>query len=76
MRYRITQHADRRMVERHIVVANVEEVLKNPDDQREDSNQGSVRLERRLPQGVLIVWVVAPWPPIGTAVVKSVAWKE
>lgn len=76
MRYRITRHAAQRMVERYIVEENIKDVLSSPTQRRDDPTQGSVRLERRLSQGVLIVWVVAPWPPQGVAIVKSVAWKE
>ena len=64
------------MLERHVVESNAEEVLASPDSAQHDPNQRSYRLEKRLAQGVLKVWVVQPWPPVGTVQVKSVAWKD
>lgn len=72
---RITVHARQRMAQRAVTEAQIDQVLLNPDTAENDPDQGSVRLERRLPQGTLKVWVVAPWPPMGKIVVKSVAWK-
>ncbi|WP_424226479.1 DUF4258 domain-containing protein [Brooklawnia sp.] len=76
MRFKLTSHARDRMRERHIVDANVAEVLVQPDSATDDPSHRSVRLERRLAQGILVVWVVAPWPPASTIVVKSTAWRE
>ncbi len=74
--YRLSRHAGQRMIERHVSDADVEEVLASPDSARHDPNQRSYRLEKRLPKGVLKVWVVQPWPPKGIVLVKSVAWKD
>ena len=71
-----TGHMLRRMAERSITREQVEEVLSSPERCVDDPNEGSVRLERRLPQGTLKVWVVAPWPSGSTVVLKSVAWKD
>lgn len=74
--YRLSRHAQQRMIERHVQDSNVEEVLEAPDSAQHDPSKRSYRLEKRLAQGVLKVWVVEPWPPRGTVVVKSVAWKD
>lgn len=73
--YRITNHARQRMRQRGVAIADVEDVLRKPDSARYDPNEGSYRLERALSGGTLKVWVVAPWPPMGTIVVKSTAWR-
>jgi hypothetical protein len=74
--YRITAHAQRRMASRGITLAQIEYVLEAPERAVPDPNQHSYRLERELRLGLLKVWVVEPWPPAGTVVVKSAAWKD
>ena len=74
--YRLTHHARGRMHSRQVDEPEIQEVLASPERYVPDPNHGSYRLERALSRGVLKVWVVKPWPPVGIVVVKSVAWKE
>ncbi|WP_460743779.1 DUF4258 domain-containing protein [Mariniluteicoccus endophyticus] len=73
--YRITGHVRQRMRQRGVDVSEVEDVLAAPEHTTHDPTEDSYRLERKLPRGTLKVWVVAPWPPKGIIVVKSVAWR-
>jgi len=74
--YELTLHVRQRMTQRGIDVTELEDVLASPDRFTHDPRQNSYRLERDLPQGTLKVWVVAPWPPVGTVVIKSTARKN
>ncbi len=76
MATRITVHAQKRMTARSISFAQVQAVLDAPETYRDDPDQRSVRLERAMSEGLLRVWVVAPWPDGDRVVVKSVAWKD
>lgn len=63
------------MRERVVTEQDVQAVLQAPASVVRDPNHRSYRLERTLPTGSLKVWVVEPWPPVGTIIVKSVAWR-
>lgn len=71
----MTDHVRKRMAQRGITEAEIDQVLLAPDVAEYDPNQQSIRLERRLSARVLKVWVVPPWPPQGRIIVKSAAWK-
>lgn len=72
-----SHHARHRMAQRKISEDEVDQVLLAPDRAEPDPDEQSVRLEKQLPNGVLKVWVVAPWPPPGgRIIVKSAAWKR
>lgn len=73
---RLTQHARRRMEERHVTEDQVNRVILKPDSAVPDPDKRSYRLERGLSEGTLKVWVKEPWPPTDRIVVKSVAWKR
>lgn len=75
MRFRLTQHARRRMQQRSVTEDQVRATLLSPDLTYEDTPQGSRAFHKDLGHGVLKVWVV--WPPNSDDnwIVKSTAWK-
>lgn len=71
---RLTQHAIQRMAERGVSRDQIETAVANPDRVTPCPAQGSVCIEAVHDTGRLKVWVVAPWPSVNEAVVKSTAW--
>ena len=71
----ITQHAHERMTQRGITHDQVTAVLGQPERQKCDPIERSVRLERDLDGRTLKVWVAEPWPATRQIVVKSTAWQ-
>lgn len=72
----LTKHALLRMGQRSVLEEEILKVVADPELRACDSDHRSIRLERKVGQGVLIVWVVDDSSSSGPTIVKTTAWKD